>query len=177
MSDAPNSVTTPAAKGIPDSEPMPCETCHDVPEVCATVPGLRHCEAANRESPSASAPSEIEQGRAAQAAAVMPLIGNLLDHWDSVPNDLKEYEGLENVRRAIGDINAAMESAPTPPTSGLNELLDELEGIQAGYEMAGADECRRLDAERIACRRKIESLFARSATAMPEGKVADKEGE
>lgn len=30
----------------------PCETCNGKPEVCATVPGLRHCEAANR-TPSA----------------------------------------------------------------------------------------------------------------------------
>lgn len=27
----------------------PCQTCNDVPEVCASVPGLRHCEKANRE--------------------------------------------------------------------------------------------------------------------------------
>lgn len=26
----------------------PCETCQDIPEVCAEVPGLRHCEKANR---------------------------------------------------------------------------------------------------------------------------------
>lgn len=28
----------------------PCQTCNDVPEVCASVPGLRHCEKANREA-------------------------------------------------------------------------------------------------------------------------------
>ena len=28
----------------------PCATCNGDPEVCATVPGLRHCEAANRQS-------------------------------------------------------------------------------------------------------------------------------
>jgi hypothetical protein len=27
----------------------PCQTCNDDPQVCATVPGLRHCEAAQRE--------------------------------------------------------------------------------------------------------------------------------
>ncbi len=29
-------------------EEKPCETCNDDPEVCASVLGLRHCEAAQR---------------------------------------------------------------------------------------------------------------------------------
>lgn len=28
----------------------PCETCKGDPAVCATIPGLRHCEAANRQA-------------------------------------------------------------------------------------------------------------------------------
>ena len=35
------------ARAIVD-ELRPCQTCNDDPEVCSTVPGLRHCEAANR---------------------------------------------------------------------------------------------------------------------------------
>ena len=43
------------------SEP-PCATCNDDPDVCATVPGLRHCEAATRETP-----SEIEERKLRRA--------------------------------------------------------------------------------------------------------------
>ena len=32
----------------------PCETCNDDPAVCADVPGLRHCEKAQREEPAPS---------------------------------------------------------------------------------------------------------------------------
>ena len=39
-------------------EPPPCETCHDIPEVCASIPGLRHCEAANREPVSSTLDSD-----------------------------------------------------------------------------------------------------------------------
>lgn len=37
--------SVPSETGITEK---PCETCNDDPEVCATVPGLRHCEAAMR---------------------------------------------------------------------------------------------------------------------------------
>lgn len=40
----------------------PCATCDDKPEVCATVPGLRHCEKATRES----APSSTRLTKHAQ---------------------------------------------------------------------------------------------------------------
>lgn len=40
-----------ALKGLSDGpSETACLTCNGNPAVCATVPGLRHCEAANRES-------------------------------------------------------------------------------------------------------------------------------
>lgn len=63
-------------------------------------------------------PSEIKKPederarlREAQAKAVMPLIGNLLDQWESVPNDLKDHirEIQEGFEQAIDDIQDAME--------------------------------------------------------------------
>ncbi len=44
-----NSLLHHAAKAlrVPLTQPV-CETCNGDPAVCATVPGLRHCEAANR---------------------------------------------------------------------------------------------------------------------------------
>jgi len=48
--------------------------------------------------------------------------------------------------------------------SDLTELLDELEGIQSGYEMCGSvGERRDLDRDRAACRAKIQALFAPAA--------------
>jgi hypothetical protein len=44
----------------------PCETCNDDPSVCATVPGLRHCEAAMRE---------------AQVSASRPTPGSMAERW------------------------------------------------------------------------------------------------
>ena len=34
----------------PNNVEAPCQTCNEVPEECAKVPGLRHCEKANRSS-------------------------------------------------------------------------------------------------------------------------------
>lgn len=34
----------------PHNAESECQTCKGDPEVCASVPGLRHCEKANRES-------------------------------------------------------------------------------------------------------------------------------
>lgn len=46
--------------------------------------------------------SEIEALRKEQAAAVMPLIGPLLDAWEGVPNDLRgELEELGDCIAAI----------------------------------------------------------------------------
>lgn len=33
---------------VSETQEAPCATCNGDPQVCATVPGLRHCEAANR---------------------------------------------------------------------------------------------------------------------------------
>lgn len=56
--------------------------------------------------------SEVETLRAAQAEAVMPMIGPLLDAWDGVPNDMKTE--LPELRRWTLRIGAAMENAEPP---------------------------------------------------------------
>lgn len=35
--------------------------------------------------------SEVDALRRGQALAVVPLVGNVLEHWDSLPNDLKDH--------------------------------------------------------------------------------------
>lgn len=54
---------------------------------------------------------ELEQLRRKQLRAVMPLIGPLLDAWDSVPNDLKGEieEGATDLAEALDSIRDAME--------------------------------------------------------------------
>lgn len=56
--------------------------------------------------------SELKRLRAAQAKAVMPLIGQLLDAWEAVPNDLKGEieEGAADLAEALDSINEAMEA-------------------------------------------------------------------
>lgn len=56
--------------------------------------------------------SEVDALRRGQALAVVPLVGNVLDHWDSLPNDLKDHireidDGLE---QAIDAVQDAMEN-------------------------------------------------------------------
>lgn len=55
--------------------------------------------------------SEIEALRKKQAEAVMPLIGNLLDQWDGMPNDLRDHihEVHEGFTQAVRDIEDGME--------------------------------------------------------------------
>jgi len=55
--------------------------------------------------------SEIERLRKAQAKAVMPLIGPLLDAWEGLPNDFKGAEEFEELNEQLEAINAAMEDA------------------------------------------------------------------
>lgn len=52
--------------------------------------------------------------RVVQSKAVMPLIGPLLDAWESVPNDSKGAmrEGEPVLCEYLDRINAAMEGAP-----------------------------------------------------------------
>jgi hypothetical protein len=56
---------------------------------------------------------EHERLREAQAVKVMPLIGQLLDAWEAVPNDLKGEieEGATGLAEALDSINDAMENA------------------------------------------------------------------
>jgi hypothetical protein len=51
----------------------------------------------------------LELLRQEQAAAVMPLIGPLLDAWDGVPNDVAGDEGLAEVRKHIKRVARGME--------------------------------------------------------------------
>ena len=55
--------------------------------------------------------NEIERLRKAQARAVMPLIGPLLDAWEGLPNDFKGSEELEELNNHLGAIATAMEDA------------------------------------------------------------------
>lgn len=55
--------------------------------------------------------NEIERLRAAQAKAVIPLIGPLLDAFDAIPNDVLGMDELEGLCAAIEAINHAMENA------------------------------------------------------------------
>jgi len=66
-----------------------------------------------------SAPTnrEVEKERAdlrkAQAKAVMPMIGPMLDAWEGVPNDVRGYmkEQCPELGCWLDDISAAMEFA------------------------------------------------------------------
>lgn len=55
--------------------------------------------------------TEREEVRARQAAAVMPLIGPLLDEWEAIPNDERDGE-WEGVGRKLGAIAHLMENPP-----------------------------------------------------------------
>jgi hypothetical protein len=55
--------------------------------------------------------SEITRLRKAQAKAVMPMIGPLLDAWEGLPNDFKDSEELEALNEHLSAINSAMEDA------------------------------------------------------------------
>lgn len=54
---------------------------------------------------------EVKRLRKAQAKAVMPLIGHLLDVVEQMPNDVKGYEELEELLAAVQAIDDAMENA------------------------------------------------------------------
>lgn len=55
--------------------------------------------------------SELSRLRKAQAKAVMPLIGQLLDAFEQLPNDVASIEELQDLSEAIEAINNAMENA------------------------------------------------------------------
>lgn len=56
---------------------------------------------------------EIERLRKAQAKAVMPLIGPLLDAFEGLPNDFRSEmeEHAESLVQYLTDIESAMENA------------------------------------------------------------------
>lgn len=61
---------------------------------------------------------ERNRGRAAQAKAVMPLIGGLLDAWDGLTNDLRSDTELEHLKAQIERIDEAMETASSEKSDG-----------------------------------------------------------
>lgn len=76
--------------------------------------------------------ASIEQGmgalREAQSKAVMPLIGALLDAWESIPNDTLSLDELTHVAEAIAQIDNAMESITEEPESRfMRAILAEME--------------------------------------------------
>lgn len=58
-----------------------------------------------------AAQKELQRLRRAQAKAVMPLIGPMLDAFEAIPNDVLGVEELEDLCVAIEAINSAMEDA------------------------------------------------------------------
>ena len=54
---------------------------------------------------------EVKRLRRAQAKAVMPLIGPLLDAFEQIPNDVLGMDEMEDLCVAIEAINYAMENA------------------------------------------------------------------
>jgi hypothetical protein len=55
--------------------------------------------------------NELTRLRKAQAQAVMPLIGPLLDAFEQIPNDVLGMEELAELCVAIEAINSAMEDS------------------------------------------------------------------
>lgn len=55
--------------------------------------------------------NELTRLRKAQAKAVMPLIGPLLDAFEQLPNDVSGMDELADLCAAIEAINSAMEDA------------------------------------------------------------------
>jgi hypothetical protein len=83
--------------------------------------------------------AEQEELRAAQAVAVMPMIGPLLDAWEGLPNDISGDEELLTLKRQMSAISRAMDTAalatqppaipaaPAVQASGEREAFDALE--------------------------------------------------
>lgn len=58
-----------------------------------------------------SVDKELKRLRAAQAKAVMPLMGQLLDAWEQIPNDVATMDELSELSQLLEDIDNAMENA------------------------------------------------------------------
>jgi len=52
---------------------------------------------------------ENDKIRKAQVAAVMPIVGILLDAWDGLPNDLKSDPAMEHFSEIMAQLDNAME--------------------------------------------------------------------
>ncbi|ANN66438.1 hypothetical protein [Bordetella bronchialis] len=84
-----------------------------VPDMLAELGLNQHAQPENQ----AAQTSEVDALRAAQADAVMPLIGPLLDAWEGLPNDLAGEDDLSELKRHVAAINHAMLNAAPPAPS------------------------------------------------------------
>lgn len=86
-----------------DTAERPCETCNDDPAVCATVPGLRHCEKALR---SESAPRMWNERAADRMAAAVDVMvrRNVLDARSLVADARLDYgQPFTNAEKVLED--------------------------------------------------------------------------
>lgn len=124
-----------------DARGGPAATVHDLDAAANWI------EAALTAAPTPPAPEvERQQLRNAQAAAVMPLIGPLLDAWDGTDREvMSEAPELSKQLRAI---NNAMESAeaaaPTPPAKPASATsVEQVVRVPAGCRVVLCDDTQR----------------------------------
>lgn len=147
----------------PEGE-KPCETCNDDPAVCATVPGLRHCEAAMRDRSESRSREQcladalqlvlddwanentigVDAQDQAHAALAMPIQSEITD---SIPKALRAFYG--------------------DGTGGERECLARVaEKIEAHFkpmkcDSLGSSDCIRCGAEYLA--KVVKELLAETA--------------
>ncbi len=61
---------------------------------------------------------EVVKLRKEQTRRAAPHVGNVLDMWEQLPNDLKTDPDLEALARALDSLNEAMEGDEAPESSG-----------------------------------------------------------
>ena len=119
---------------ITQSEKKPCETCNDDPEVCATVPGLRHCEAAMRRLE--DEPKSDKKGKTPRTDAFLKRMVDVSavyvanDNWYDFAGQLECALAEANQRiyeLCIAD--QATPSANTPTLDSIRKVLFENTGL------------------------------------------------
>lgn len=125
----------------------PCETCNDVPAVCATVPGLRHCEAAQR-----SAIGAIERRILTKHCQIGNTVIRSGCYWDTViARAEREYEYRTNAapqapateRPGSGPTQSSLSAAAAPDFEVVHANSDGWTEWQippmSGYKMSCCD--------------------------------------
>lgn len=117
-----------------------CPGCGDCPPERRPVPagsevdGERATPAATPQAGAGMVLAEREALRAGQSAAVMPLIGPLLDAWDGMSNDARAevLDEAPDLAKYLSRIGHAMEAAPspTPAPAATAQVLDDLAYIE-----------------------------------------------